>query len=155
MVPGMGTRRCRSSGQPPASCQRASTRSWRAAITSRSLRASACVRPLPRHRHQQPRRLVIEIEMPGNAAGAPLRAAARNRVTSWAGPLTVSRLRSQSVWTGASGSPEGRAASHRSPSAAPGCQPRSPRAAMPPASGTQPARPGSRAAGITVTSETD
>ena len=94
MVPGMGTRRCRSSGQPPASCQRASTRSWRATMTSRSLRASARVRPLPRHRHQQPRRLVIEIEMPGNAAGAPLRAAARNRVTPRAGLLTVSRLRS-------------------------------------------------------------
>jgi hypothetical protein len=47
----MGTRRCRSSGQPPASCQRASTRSWRAAMTSRSSRASARIRPLPLTQH--------------------------------------------------------------------------------------------------------
>ena len=76
MASGIGIRRCRSRGQPPASCQRASSRPWRAAMTSRSSRASgARFRPLSRHRRVEPRLFVIEIEMPRNAAGTPRRGA--------------------------------------------------------------------------------
>lgn len=44
-------------------------------------------------RRIEPRLLVIEVEMPWDAAGAP----ARNRATAPAGPLTVSRVNNQSV----------------------------------------------------------
>ena len=58
-------------------------------------RQRARFRPLPRHRRVEPRLFVIEIEMPRDAAGTPRRGAEPRHLP--AGPLTVSRLRSQSV----------------------------------------------------------
>ena len=102
MAPGTGIRRCRSRGQRPGWAHSARTCSWRAAMTSRSSRASN--RP----------------SMPAAAMGASSRASSwsrsrchgmapvpfaawRNRATPAAGPLTVRVLRSQSGFQGPSG----------------------------------------------------
>jgi hypothetical protein len=72
MVPGMGTRRCRSSGQPLVPAGEHTVMAVGDDLAQLA-RQRTRVRPLPRHRRQQPRRLVIESEMPGNATGAPRR----------------------------------------------------------------------------------
>ena len=82
----------------------ASRRSWRAAMTSRSSRASArAAGPCPAIGASSR----ASSWSRSSCHGMPPvpRAAARNRATSPAGPLTVRRLRSQSVWTGANGAP--------------------------------------------------
>ena len=71
MAPGTGMSRCRSSGQRPGWAQSVRTRSWRAGDDRAQF-----ARQQPRldtgrgHRRQQPRFLVVEIEVPGDRAGA-------------------------------------------------------------------------------------
>ena len=93
------------SSRPRATAGAKRTRAWRAAMTSRSSRASARASgPCPAIGVSS---RALSSWSRSSCHGIPLvpRAAARNRATSLAGPLTVSRLRSQSVWTGANGAP--------------------------------------------------